>query len=104
MKRVIGLMSGTSLDGVDGALITTDGEDVIAQLSSAYRAYSARERTILQAAVDAALAWNFAGERPDFAEAEAVLTRAHCDVVGDLLGDVMLLKDEVDLSGFTVRP
>lgn len=100
MKRVIGLMSGTSLDGVDGALITTDGEDVIAQLSSAYRAYSARERTILQAAVDAALAWNFAGERPDFAEAEAVLTRAHCDVVGDLLGDVMLLKDEVDLIGF----
>ena len=26
MKRAIGLMSGTSADGVDAAIITTDGE------------------------------------------------------------------------------
>ena len=26
--KVIGLMSGTSLDGVDAALLETDGEDV----------------------------------------------------------------------------
>ena len=100
MKRVIGLMSGTSLDGVDGALMTTDGETVICQLASAYRAYSAEERAVLQTAVDAALAWGFDGPQPDFSEAETVLTRAHSDVVGDLLGDVMLLKDEVDLIGF----
>ena len=27
-SKVIGLMSGTSLDGVDAALLETDGEDV----------------------------------------------------------------------------
>ena len=29
MKKVIGLMSGTSMDGVDASLIETDGEDEI---------------------------------------------------------------------------
>ncbi|WP_300528604.1 anhydro-N-acetylmuramic acid kinase [Maricaulis sp.] len=100
MKRVIGLMSGTSLDGVDGALITTDGEDVVTQLASSYRAYSAHERAVLQAAVDTALNWGFSGPQPEFDAAESVLTRAHADVVGELLGDVMLLEDEVDLIGF----
>ena len=29
MKKVIGLMSGTSMDGVDASLIETDGESLI---------------------------------------------------------------------------
>ena len=28
IQKVIGLMSGTSLDGVDAALLETDGEDI----------------------------------------------------------------------------
>ena len=29
IEKVIGLMSGTSLDGVDAALIETDGQDIV---------------------------------------------------------------------------
>ena len=40
MMTAIGLMSGTSLDGVDVALIETDGKRVSAFGPSGYRAYS----------------------------------------------------------------
>ena len=33
ISKVIGLMSGTSLDGVDAALIETDGEDMVRPLA-----------------------------------------------------------------------
>ena len=41
----IGLMSGTSLDGVDIALIETDGKRVTSFGPSGYRPYSEQERT-----------------------------------------------------------
>ena len=36
IRRTIGLMSGTSLDGVDVALIETDGETIAALRPSSY--------------------------------------------------------------------
>lgn len=100
MKRVIGLMSGTSLDGVDAALMTTDGRDEIGVLSGGYRAYSDAERAVLQDAVHRALAWKFDGPRPDFSAAEAVLHTAHAELVEDVMGDAQLLPGEIDLVGF----
>jgi anhydro-N-acetylmuramic acid kinase len=41
---VIGLMSGTSQDGVDAALIETDGEVITRFGATAYRTYSKPER------------------------------------------------------------
>lgn len=100
MKRVIGLMSGTSLDGVDAALMTTDGRELISTLTGGYRAYSDAERAVLQDAVDRALAWKFDGPQPDFSEAEAVLHKAHAELVEDVMGDAQLLPGEIDLVGF----
>ncbi|WP_051153727.1 anhydro-N-acetylmuramic acid kinase [Litoreibacter arenae] len=44
-------MSGTSLDGVDAALLRTDGHTITAFGESAYRAYTAQERASIAAAL-----------------------------------------------------
>ena len=46
--RVAGAMSGTSLDGVDVAMIETDGVTFEATDRHAFRPYSAREQEILR--------------------------------------------------------
>jgi anhydro-N-acetylmuramic acid kinase len=47
----LGAMSGTSLDGVDAALILTDGERILDFGETAYRPYTAAERATLRAAL-----------------------------------------------------
>jgi anhydro-N-acetylmuramic acid kinase len=44
-------MSGTSLDGVDGAMIRTDGMDILEFGHSAYRPYGEDERDVIRAAL-----------------------------------------------------
>ena len=51
LLKAIGLMSGTSLDGVDVALIETDGERIGAFGPTGYRAYSDSERDLLRKAL-----------------------------------------------------
>ena len=51
MIRAAGMMSGTSLDGVDLAVIETDGIDVFEFAESAYRPYTPHERDVLRAAL-----------------------------------------------------
>ena len=51
MIRALGMMSGTSLDGVDAALIETDGERIGGFGRIGYRAYSGNEAEILHAAL-----------------------------------------------------
>ena len=46
----LGLMSGTSLDGVDGAMVLTDGVQVLEFGAHAYRPYTAQERATIRAA------------------------------------------------------
>lgn len=70
----LGAMSGTSLDGVDAALLKTDGRRIIAFGESGYRAYTDAERKALRAALG-----RWPGD--DTAAAEAVILEAHADLL-----------------------
>ena len=74
-------MSGTSLDAVDAALILTDGDKVTEFGPAVERKYTAAERAVLQAATDAARAWNWQGPVPQapFRAALEVITQTHLD-------------------------
>ncbi|WP_374299848.1 anhydro-N-acetylmuramic acid kinase [Paracoccus sp. (in: a-proteobacteria)] len=51
MIRVLGMMSGTSMDGVDAAMIETDGVRIGGFGRSAFRAYSDNEAAVLHEAL-----------------------------------------------------
>jgi 1,6-anhydro-N-acetylmuramate kinase len=74
----IGLMSGASQDGVDVALLDTDGGAVAQFGSTACRPYTAAERALLRKATAAAANLTERTARPDLvAEAEALINDAH---------------------------
>ncbi len=86
---VAGFMSGTSLDAVDAAMILTDGEAVTAFGPAVERRYTAGERSVLQAATDAARAWNWQGPAPEapFRAALEVITSSHAEAWRMLTAD-----------------
>jgi len=89
MKRTqyiaLGLMSGTSLDGVDAAFIETDGETLFRTGPSLMLPYTELDRETLMSATQAALRWKFDGPQPNsFVAAEAVIARTHIRAVKKL--------------------
>jgi anhydro-N-acetylmuramic acid kinase len=85
--RAIGLMSGTSFDGVDVALVDTDGERIERFGPSSYRPYRPEERAVLARALADAVEIKERRERPGvLAEAEEIVTRAHAEAVEAFVG------------------
>src|SRR5579883_3359203 len=96
IQKVIGLMSGTSLDGVDAALIETDGEDVVRPMGGLTIPYDTQTRALLRAALDEARGVAEGAPVPYvIRDAERQLTEAHGEAVKALLKKMALSAEAV---------
>jgi anhydro-N-acetylmuramic acid kinase len=86
VKRVLGLMSGTSMDGVDAAVLETDGLTIQGFGPSRFHPFTPGEREILRAGLGL---WP---EAPEVAGIEALVRAAHARAIAGVAG--------VDLVGF----
>ena len=97
----IGLMSGTSYDGVDLALLNTDGEDIGRIGPTGYRPYSEQERAVLRRAIAVAANLSDRAERPRaLVEAEELVTDMHAEAVEAFLAANGMTPREVAVVGF----
>ena len=97
----IGLMSGTSLDGVDVALLLTDGERIAEFGPARTYLYSEEDRIVLRQASKDALALTDRTARPGvLGEAEALVTRRHAEAVEAFMAAQAISAATVDLVGF----
>ena len=100
-QKVIGLMSGTSLDGVDAAILETDGEGWAIAGPALTIPYDATTRTMLRAAIGEAREAVFgAPASPSIRDAERRLTEAHAEAVQALLAMAGLASADIGLIGF----
>ena len=88
---VIGLMSGTSCDGVDAAILRTDGRAVVESGPSYFKPYSDKLRTQILALMR--------GEG-NTTQVAGALTDVHIDAVNELLESVNMKREEIALIGF----
>jgi len=92
---VIGLMSGTSLDGVDAALLETDGHSYIKRLDFVSIPYAPETQETIRKCL---------GLREDLdgfiARAEIEITRSHAAAIDWLLSKTGRHPQDIDLIGF----
>jgi anhydro-N-acetylmuramic acid kinase len=99
--RSIGLMSGTSMDGVDVALIETDGESEVRLGPFFCRPYSDGDRVLLRAALEQAREVSDRTARPGIlADAERLVVVRHIEAVEAFLHANKIDRGTIDIIGF----
>tara|TARA_R100000005_G_scaffold96643_1_gene85458 strand:+ start:3629 stop:4768 length:1140 start_codon:yes stop_codon:yes gene_type:complete len=89
--RALGLMSGTSLDGIDAAIVETDGERILAHGPVRSAPYDPAFRERLRTAL---------GKREAPAALVAEFTRLQADFVRGMLAENAIDPEMIDVIGF----
>lgn len=101
IRTAIGLMSGTSMDGIDVALLRTDGEAVVERGGFLSVTYEPAFRDRLKQALDEAKVVKQRDERPgDLSRTERDLTLRHAEAVNLFLRREGLRPEDIDVIGF----
>ncbi|MEP6357311.1 MAG: anhydro-N-acetylmuramic acid kinase [Hyphomicrobiales bacterium] len=98
-KQIIGTMSGTSMDGIDAAFLSTDGINVVKMGASHFQAYSKAERSMIVAAIEACKGAEGCAAQAVI-EAETMITNAHAKAIKTLIDEVDLSAGDIALVGF----
>jgi anhydro-N-acetylmuramic acid kinase len=99
--RALGLMSGTSMDGIDLALIETDGEEKVARGASATVPYDAPFRARLVEAIADAVPLTDRRARPGcLGEVERELTERHAAAIRKFLAARSIAPADIAVVGF----
>lgn len=94
IQSAIGLMSGTSFDGIDIAWIETDGQAYVRPVAFEAFPYSERDR----AAIRAALGRREKG--PETEEAERLVTERHIAYLAKFMANHKIQPGQTDVIGF----
>jgi len=101
IRTAIGLMSGTSMDGIDVALLRTDGEGFVERGPFLGVSYDPAFRERLKTALEQAKAIRNRQERPgDLAAIERELTLRHAAAVREFLRENAMDAGAIDVLGF----
>lgn len=101
LVRAIGLMSGTSMDGIDAAVIETDGEGELRREAFISMAYAPAQRRSMAEALRQASTLKLRDERPGrLGDLEREITELHAAAVSALLSRSGTDGSGIDVIGF----
>jgi anhydro-N-acetylmuramic acid kinase len=99
--RVLGFMSGTSLDAIDMAVLETDGITVSNLGPTGEHKLSPETRELVEIATETAQAWARGEEEPvAFIRAARAIAREHVEAAEDFLRDIVFSAHDFDLIAF----